>query len=323
MRAPEAPIGWPKATAPPLTLVFAGSSPSSWITARACTAKASFSSKRSTSWSFQPTFLSSACTALTGAIITHLGSTPLTAWPTTRAMGSVFNSLALSAEVTISAAAPSLVPGALPAVTVPPGLKAGLSLAKASRVVSARGDSSAWNNLLAKAAALDGVHCPAMTLAGVCVLALARDAVLLGYQFARHAHVEVFIGIPQPILDHGVQSLGVAEAIALAELREKVRGIAHGLHAAGHHGFHVARPDALCGERHSLQPGAAHLVDRHGRHARVEPALQPCLACRVLPQPRLDHVAHDDFVHLGRLDACPLNGFSDDDGAQIDGRKRR
>ncbi len=41
MRAPEAPIGWPKATAPPRTLTFSGSMPSSRTTATACTEKAS------------------------------------------------------------------------------------------------------------------------------------------------------------------------------------------------------------------------------------------------------------------------------------------
>ena len=42
-----------------------------------------------------------------------------------------------------SAAAPSVMPGALPAVTVPPsGWKAGFSLASASRLESARGPSS-------------------------------------------------------------------------------------------------------------------------------------------------------------------------------------
>src|SRR6266446_1217614 len=41
-----------------------------------------------------------------------------------------------------NAAAPSFVPGALPAVTVPSFLNAGLSFASASMLVSSRGDSS-------------------------------------------------------------------------------------------------------------------------------------------------------------------------------------
>ena len=54
--APLEPIAWPRATAPPLTLTFAGSRPSSASTATACTEKASFSSNRSTSLSAQPIF---------------------------------------------------------------------------------------------------------------------------------------------------------------------------------------------------------------------------------------------------------------------------
>jgi hypothetical protein len=48
-----------------------------------------------------------------------------------------------SSEPMTSAAAPSVIPGALPAVTEPPsGWKAGLSFASASREVSDRGPSS-------------------------------------------------------------------------------------------------------------------------------------------------------------------------------------
>lgn len=41
MRAPEAPIGWPKATAPPFTLTRSWSISSNFILARATAAKAS------------------------------------------------------------------------------------------------------------------------------------------------------------------------------------------------------------------------------------------------------------------------------------------
>src|SRR5207302_1974378 len=119
MRAPLAPMGWPRATAPPFTLTFSGLSLSWRVTAIAATAKASFSSTRSTSLSrSQPAFASSFSTASTGAIITHLGSTPLTACATMRAIGCLPRRNAVRSLVTIRAAAPSLVPGAFPAVTV-------------------------------------------------------------------------------------------------------------------------------------------------------------------------------------------------------------
>ena len=58
MRAPEAPMGWPMAIAPPLTLTLLASKPRSLFTAKACAAKASLASTRSRSLSFQPAFSS-------------------------------------------------------------------------------------------------------------------------------------------------------------------------------------------------------------------------------------------------------------------------
>src|SRR3954453_18231914 len=55
-RAPDAPIGWPSAMAPPLTFTFDGSQPSSLLTAQAWAAKASFASIRSRSSTDQPAF---------------------------------------------------------------------------------------------------------------------------------------------------------------------------------------------------------------------------------------------------------------------------
>ena len=52
------------------------------------------------------------------------------------------HSRALSSDITSTAAAPSLSGHALPAVTVPPGLKTGLSCASFSAVVPGRGPSS-------------------------------------------------------------------------------------------------------------------------------------------------------------------------------------
>jgi hypothetical protein len=54
MRQPDAPIGWPMAMAPPLTLTLLVSQPISWCTAQAWAAKASLISSRSRSAGFQP-----------------------------------------------------------------------------------------------------------------------------------------------------------------------------------------------------------------------------------------------------------------------------
>src|SRR5262249_9687715 len=55
-RAPEAPMGWPMAMAPPFTLTLPVSQPRSLLTAQAWAANASLASTRSRSSVFQPAF---------------------------------------------------------------------------------------------------------------------------------------------------------------------------------------------------------------------------------------------------------------------------
>ena len=112
------------------------------MTATAWAENASFNSIRSTSSTLQPTFRSSFVTASTGVISSHLGGSPLTAWPAMRAIGVMPSAAALSAPITTAAAAPSFTPGAFPAVTDPPFLNAGFRRASAAADVSGRTGSS-------------------------------------------------------------------------------------------------------------------------------------------------------------------------------------
>src|SRR5258705_13468219 len=118
MRQPDAPIGWPIAIAPPLTFTFDVSQPMSRLTAIACAAKASLISRRSRSFGVQPAFLRHSFDAGIGPIPMMLGSTPADEYALMRASGLRPNSLALAALIIITAAAPSFMPDALPAVTV-------------------------------------------------------------------------------------------------------------------------------------------------------------------------------------------------------------
>ena len=107
-----------------------------------CEANASFSSTRSRSSTPIPARSSALRVAGTGPKPMIAGSTPATAVETTRASGFRPSSRARSASTSSTADAPSLMPGALPAVTVPPSRNAGRSFASASADVSARGCSS-------------------------------------------------------------------------------------------------------------------------------------------------------------------------------------
>jgi hypothetical protein len=87
MRAPDAPIGCPSAQAPPLTLTMSCDSFNSAISAIGTTAKASLTSQRSTSPTFQPALASSFWVAPTGAVVNQFGSCACIAWATMRASG--------------------------------------------------------------------------------------------------------------------------------------------------------------------------------------------------------------------------------------------
>src|SRR5690606_8089401 len=119
-RVPVAPSGWPSAIAPPLTLTLSRSRSSAFSTPRYCPANASLISNRSTSSTFTPARSHAAWIAVTGPMPMISGGTPVTAHETMRATGAIPSSCARCAVVTTSAAAPSTMPDALPAVTVPP-----------------------------------------------------------------------------------------------------------------------------------------------------------------------------------------------------------
>ncbi|RUS17500.1 hypothetical protein BC937DRAFT_89909 [Endogone sp. FLAS-F59071] len=121
--------------APPLALVISRFKPSSFSTARYCAANASFTSISSMSPSERPARSSAPLMAGTGPIPMIVGSTPTACQLTIRAKGvSPYLLTACSLAIT-TAAAPSLMPEALPAVVTPPFLKAGLSFARLSSVV--------------------------------------------------------------------------------------------------------------------------------------------------------------------------------------------
>src|SRR5689334_20132075 len=125
MRPPDAPMGWPMAMAPPLTLTLDVSQPSPLFTAQAWAAKASFDSIRSRSAALQPAFFSAAREAGMGPVPMIFGSTPALAQETIRANGLMLRFSASFALISTSAAAPSLMPDALAAVTEPSFAKAG------------------------------------------------------------------------------------------------------------------------------------------------------------------------------------------------------
>ena len=114
---PEAPIGCPRAMAPPLTFTFSLGIPKSFITAKLCAANASFDSTKSKSLISQPAFFKACFDAGIGPDPIKDGSTPHVAQETILPNGFKFLFLASLAFIKTNAAAPSLIPEALPGVT--------------------------------------------------------------------------------------------------------------------------------------------------------------------------------------------------------------
>ncbi len=135
-------MGCPSAIAPPLTFTRRSSHSSIFPTDNAWAANASLASIRSTSVSCQPARSRQRRVAYTGAIPISAGSTPTLANARMRASTGSPSAWAFASLIIITAAAPSLIEEALPAVTEPKLSNAGCSRANPSALASARGCSS-------------------------------------------------------------------------------------------------------------------------------------------------------------------------------------
>ena len=114
------------------------------------------------------------------------------------------------------------------------------------------------------------------------------------------AHVPVFEGAPQTVVDHGIDGFLVAILPAGPRAHEQVRRPAHALHAAGQNDLRIAGADGLGRQHDCLEAGAANLVDRDRRDGVGQARLERRLPGRVLAHAGLQDVAHDDFIDVAR-----------------------
>ncbi len=117
-----------------------------------------------------------------GPIPIYAGSTPADCPATQVAIGVTPSSFAFSSLITTTAAAPSLIPDALPAVTVPSFLNAVLSFERLSFVVPALGPSSVSTItvsflVLTSTGTISSLNLPsAIAFAAFCWLAAANSS---------------------------------------------------------------------------------------------------------------------------------------------------
>jgi len=127
-------MAWPCAIAPPSTLTISSGRPIFFITASGTAANASLISIRSTSDRRHSARLRTSSTAGAGAMPKTPGSTAEIANATSFATGcKLFRSAKVRVETSMPEA-PEFRPGALPAVMVPSGLKAGRNFDSSSRI---------------------------------------------------------------------------------------------------------------------------------------------------------------------------------------------
>ncbi len=155
------------------------------------------------------------------------------------------------------------------------------------------------------------------------VLVLTGELVLTGDHVGEHAHGVAFIGVLETILGHVILDHVMAILEAGAVVRQQVRRVSHGFHAARHDHRGVARGDGGAAHDGGLHAGAAHLVQR-GRLDRFgQTALDGRLARRGLALASAEHIAHVDEVHIVACDAGFGERGLDRFGAQLIGGQAR
>src|SRR6185369_16435945 len=82
-----------------------------------------------------------------------------------------------------------------------------------------------------EATGLDSSDSPLVRVRSVFVLLLASDFVFFRNVLARVAHVIVVVLVPKSVVNHGIHQGAVTETISRSGLGQKVRTVAHRLHA--------------------------------------------------------------------------------------------
>ena len=141
----------------------------------------------------------------------------------------------------------------------------------------------------------------------IIVLGLAGELIGLGAILGECAHqAALVIGVFQPVEEHVIHDLAMAEPVAAARAVEQIGRVGHALHAAGHRDLRAAGEDQVMGEHRRLHAGAAHLVDRGRAGGKGQPRAERRLARGRLALSGGQHAAEDHFVDLVRGDTGAL-----------------
>ena len=123
-------------------------------------------------------------------------------------------------------------------------------------------------------------------------------------------------GIPEAVLDHGVDQFERTHLDALAQMLG-VRRHAHRFLAAGDDDVAVAVHDRLVAKRNGAQARAAQLIDAPGRAFDRNAGGDRGLAGRVLALTGRENLTHNDFADAGALDPGALERGQNGGFAQL------
>ncbi|MCY1231456.1 hypothetical protein D9M72_439060 [compost metagenome] len=136
----------------------------------------------------------------------------------------------------------------------------------------------------------------------------AQDQVLA---FRGQPHGLSVEGVGQAVMRGHVQRLDSPVGPTLAGTREDVRRPGHGFLTAGDDDGGVTAADHAGGVDHGCEAGKAHFVDSDRGDVPADAGADGALPRRVLARSRLQHLAHDDRIHLLRGNAARGEGRLD------------
>ena len=195
------------------------------------------------------------------------GATPAIPQLTIRPSGAVF---ARSRLVTTTAAPPSTIPLAFPAVTNPSFANAGFNFARLSsgcigpHMIILR-EFFDRRDFVAEAAGLPCRGGQLLTANGELVLCFARDAVFARQIFSRPRHVAATVRIEQGHHQR-IFELTLAQLESPSRAANHVRRLAHRFHTAGKHDARFVELDQLRCRNDGLNARAAQPIDGQGRN---------------------------------------------------------
>ncbi len=220
------------------------------------------------------------------------------------------SSVALALLITTTAAAPSEICEAEPAVMVPSlrnagrspprGLRGGvgadaLVLGELDRVALALWDLHR-HHLIGEDAVLPRRRGLLVRLRGQLILLGPGELIDIVALLGQRAHRLIGEHIVQAVVGQVIHQRGVAVLEASTALGQQMRGLAHRFLAAGHHHLELPGADQLIGQRDGIDPGQAHLVDGQRRHIPADPGADGGLARGHLPGTGGQHLTHDHVV---------------------------